>query len=155
MLKVMRESFHQLKWILLAVVAAFVIGFVFIDMGLGGARVTLLHGSIAEALEKKYANASLQQLAEKRSLRLPATLDRDRNAQRRRLTRFSGGQFDRAYVDHEVAYHQAVLDAIDKTLLPNAKNAELKALLEKSRPAFVAHLEHARHIQSSLGKSGA
>jgi len=37
MLKVMRESFHHLKWILLAVVAAFIIGFVFIDMGLGGA----------------------------------------------------------------------------------------------------------------------
>jgi peptidyl-prolyl cis-trans isomerase D len=34
----MRESFHHLKWILLAVVAAFIIGFVFIDMGLGGAR---------------------------------------------------------------------------------------------------------------------
>src|SRR5581483_10814988 len=38
MLKVMRDSFHQLKWILLAVVAAFIISFVFIDMGLGGAR---------------------------------------------------------------------------------------------------------------------
>lgn len=37
MLKVMRDSFHQLKWILLAVVAAFVFGFVFLDMGLRGA----------------------------------------------------------------------------------------------------------------------
>ena len=37
MLKVMRDSFHHLKWILLGVVLAFVIGFVFIDMGLGGA----------------------------------------------------------------------------------------------------------------------
>ena len=37
MLKVMRDSFHQLKWVLLAVVAAFIFGFVFIDMGLGGA----------------------------------------------------------------------------------------------------------------------
>lgn len=37
MLKVMRDSFHQLKWVLLAVVAAFVFGFVFVDMGLGGA----------------------------------------------------------------------------------------------------------------------
>ncbi|MDQ3281024.1 MAG: peptidyl-prolyl cis-trans isomerase [Acidobacteriota bacterium] len=36
MLKVMRDSFHHLKWILLAVVAAFIFGFVFIDMGLGG-----------------------------------------------------------------------------------------------------------------------
>ena len=38
MLKVMRDSFHHLKWVLLAVVAAFVFGFVFIDMGLGGFR---------------------------------------------------------------------------------------------------------------------
>jgi peptidyl-prolyl cis-trans isomerase D len=37
MLKVMRDSFHHLKWVLLAVVAAFVFGFVFLDMGLGGA----------------------------------------------------------------------------------------------------------------------
>jgi peptidyl-prolyl cis-trans isomerase D len=36
MLKVMRDSFHHLKWILIAVVVAFVFGFVFIDMGLGG-----------------------------------------------------------------------------------------------------------------------
>ena len=60
--------------------------------------------------------------------------------------------FDKAYVDHEVAYHQAVLDAVDKTLVPNASNAELKALLVKVRPAFVAHLEHAKHLQSSLDK---
>jgi peptidyl-prolyl cis-trans isomerase D len=38
MLKSMRESFHQLKWILLAVIAAFIIGFVYVDMGLGGAQ---------------------------------------------------------------------------------------------------------------------
>ncbi|MGF6297997.1 putative membrane protein [Paraburkholderia sp. WC7.3d] len=62
--------------------------------------------------------------------------------------------FDRAYIDHEVAYHESVLDALDKSLIPNAKNEELKALLVKVRPAFVAHLEHARHLQASLGKSG-
>ena len=36
MLKVMRDSFHHLRWVLLAVVAAFIFGFVFIDMGMGG-----------------------------------------------------------------------------------------------------------------------
>jgi putative membrane protein len=71
-----------------------------------------------------------------------------------KLKKLKGAAFDRAYVDQEVTYHQAVLDAVDKTLLPNAKNAELKALLEKTRPAFVAHLEHAKQIQASLGKSG-
>ena len=63
-----------------------------------------------------------------------------------------GAAFDKAYIDHEVAYHQQVLDALDKTLIPNAKNDELKALLVKVRPAFVAHLEHAKEIQSTLGK---
>jgi putative membrane protein len=71
-----------------------------------------------------------------------------------KLKTLKGGEFDRAYVDNEVAYHQAVIDALDKTLLPNAKNPELKALLDKSRPAFVAHLEHAKQIQASLGKGG-
>jgi putative membrane protein len=69
----------------------------------------------------------------------------------KQLRGLKGKAFDKAYVDHEVAYHQQVLDAIDKTLIPNAKNAELKALLVKVRPAFVAHLEHAKHLQSTMG----
>ena len=68
------------------------------------------------------------------------------------LEKLSGAAFDRAYVDHEVAYHQQVLDAIDKTLIPSAQNAELKALLVAVRPAFVAHLDHAKNLQASLGK---
>jgi putative membrane protein len=71
------------------------------------------------------------------------------------LKKLSGAAFDRGYVDHEVAYHQAVLDAVDGTLIPNAQNAELKALLVKVRPAFVAHLEHAKSLQSTLSKGGA
>jgi putative membrane protein len=68
------------------------------------------------------------------------------------LKALSGMAFDRAYVDHEVAYHQQVIDALDKTLIPSATNEELKALLIKVRPAFVAHLEHAKRLQSSTGK---
>ena len=67
------------------------------------------------------------------------------------LRTLKGAAFDKAYVDHEVAYHQAVLDAVDNTLIPNARNEELKALLVKVRPAFVAHLEHAKHVAAALG----
>jgi len=67
------------------------------------------------------------------------------------LKALKGAAFDKAYIDHEVVYHQQVLDAVDKTLIPSAKNEELKALLVKVRPAFVAHLEHAKMIQSSMG----
>jgi putative membrane protein len=70
------------------------------------------------------------------------------------LKKLSGHPFDKAYVDHEVAYHEAVLQALDKTLIPNAQNADLKALLVKTRPAFVAHLEHAKMLQQELAKAG-
>jgi putative membrane protein len=68
------------------------------------------------------------------------------------LKTLEGHAFDKAYIDNEVAYHQAVLEAVDKTLIPSAQNAELKALLVKVRPAFVAHLEHAKSVQASVAK---
>ena len=67
-----------------------------------------------------------------------------------KLKGLKGAEFDKAYVENEVTYHQAVIDALDKTLIPNAKNAELKDMLEKVKPAFVAHLEHAKQIQQAL-----
>jgi len=69
-----------------------------------------------------------------------------------KLKKLRGKEFDKEYVDHEVAYHEQVLDAIDKTLIPSAKNEELKNLIVKVRPAIAAHLEHAKHLQSELGK---
>ena len=68
------------------------------------------------------------------------------------LQGLSGAAFDKAYIDHEVAYHEAVIDAMDKTLIPGARNDELKSLIVKVRPAFVAHLAHAKQIQSKVGQ---
>jgi putative membrane protein len=72
------------------------------------------------------------------------------DANLKNLKTLKGAAFDKAYVDHEVAYHQQVIDAVDTVLIPNAQNAELKALLVSVRPAFVAHLEHAKKIQAAL-----
>src|SRR5439155_10675914 len=65
------------------------------------------------------------------------------NAKRVALGELSGGDFDKAYLDNEIAYHQSVLDLLDGKLIPSAKNAELKDLLTSVRPAFQAHLDHA------------
>ena len=70
----------------------------------------------------------------------------------KKLKGLKGAAFDRAYVENEVGYHQAVLDAIDKVLVPSAQNAELKGLITKVRPAIQAHLDHAKHLQASLEK---
>ncbi len=61
-----------------------------------------------------------------------------------------GKAFDKAYIDREVGYHQAVLDAVDNLLIPTTENAELKKLLVDVRPAFAAHLALAKKIQSGL-----
>lgn len=78
------------------------------------------------------------------------TLRQDGAAAQARIGQLSGKDFDKAYVDNEVTYHQTVIDAVDKTLIPSASNAELKALLVKARPVLVEHLEHARHLQAEL-----
>lgn len=72
-------------------------------------------------------------------------------AARSSLEPLKGREFDRAYMDREVAYHQAVLDAIDGLLIPTTSNGELKGLLVKVRPAIAAHLAHARQLRGSLG----
>lgn len=68
------------------------------------------------------------------------------------LKTLTGAAFDRAYLDHEFAYHQQVIDALDTVLIPGATNAELKALLIKVRPAFIAHRDHARSLQSTMSE---
>ena len=70
----------------------------------------------------------------------------------KKLKGLKGADFERAYIAHEVTYHQTVIDALDNTLIPHAKNEELKALLIKVRPAFVAHLEHAKSIQARMAQ---
>ena len=71
-------------------------------------------------------------------------------AARTQLEPLQGEAFDRAYIDREVGYHQAVLDALDQTLIPATTNEELRALLTQVRPAIAAHLDHARMLQTSL-----
>jgi putative membrane protein len=69
---------------------------------------------------------------------------------RARVEPLEGAAFDRAYIEREVAYHQAVLDALDQTLIPTTENAELEQLLKQVRPAIAAHLAFAKKVGESL-----
>ena len=62
----------------------------------------------------------------------------------------SGQAFNRAYVDNEVAYHQAVIAAVEGRLIPEATNAELKDLLQSVLPVLRTHLEHAQMVQKNV-----
>lgn len=68
----------------------------------------------------------------------------------RKLNSLKGKAFDKEYASHEVAYHQAVIDAATQTLIPNAKNAELKSAVEGAAPLLQGHLQHAKQLDQSL-----
>jgi putative membrane protein len=77
-------------------------------------------------------------------------LYQDHIASMKTLRSTKGAAFDRAYIDHEVAFHQAVIDAVTTQLLPATKNAELRDLETKVAPNFQAHLIAAKNVQQQL-----
>lgn len=68
----------------------------------------------------------------------------------RSLRAKKGKAFDRAFLQHEVDFHNAVLDAVTKTLLPATQNAQVKDLETKVAPAFVAHRDRAQMLLDGL-----
>lgn len=71
-------------------------------------------------------------------------LKKDYDATMTKLNGLSGAAFDRAFLEHEVAYHKAVIDAVTTQFLPAIKNPELKAFVGKVAPAFDAHMKAAQ-----------
>lgn len=77
-------------------------------------------------------------------------LNKAAKAELDKLSKLSGAAFDRAYIDNEVAYHKTVNGALEKTLIPNAHNAELKSLLETGLTLFKEHQAHAEQVAKDL-----
>jgi putative membrane protein len=71
---------------------------------------------------------------------------KDHEAAVKKLNGLSGKEFDRAFLQHEVDYHKAVLDAVTTTLLPALQNQEVRDLVTKVAPAFTAHMQAAQNL---------
>jgi putative membrane protein len=57
-----------------------------------------------------------------------------------RLIALKGAEFDKAYVEHEVAFHRAAIDAVRGLLLPSATCPALQEHFTSILPAFEHHL---------------
>jgi putative membrane protein len=79
-----------------------------------------------------------------------ASLTKQADAARDKLGHLSGAAFDRAYVNNEVAYHKTVNGALESTLIPSAKNGDLKSLLETGLTLFREHQKHAEDLAKGL-----
>jgi putative membrane protein len=71
------------------------------------------------------------------------------------LRALKGAEFDRAFLQHEAAFHKAVIDAINSTLLPAIQNDELEALVKKVAPAFQAHMQMAEQLEKKVASAEA
>lgn len=78
---------------------------------------------------------------------------KDHAAAMTRLRGLKGAEFDRAFLQHEAAFHQAVIDAVTTTLLPAIQNAELKALVKQVAPAFQAHMIAAQNLEKKIASN--
>ncbi|MGE5062485.1 MAG: DUF4142 domain-containing protein [Myxococcales bacterium] len=78
------------------------------------------------------------------------SLNKGAKAESDKLAKLNGAAFDRAYIANEIAYHKTVNGALEKTLIPNAHNAELKSLLETGLTLFREHQAHAEQIAKEV-----
>jgi len=79
-----------------------------------------------------------------------AALTKAADAERAKLSKLKGAAFDREYVNNEVAFHKTVNGALASTLIPSAKNGELKSLLETGLTLFKEHQAHAEQLAAKL-----
>ena len=130
------------------------------DMETGALAVKKGHSSAVRdfggMLVRDHRNVRAQGRELAKSLNVTPTPPRDfalakaHTAAMRSLRAAKGKAFDRAFLQQEVDFHNAVIDAISKTLLPAIQSAQVKDLVAKVAPAFGAHRDRAQMLLDGL-----
>lgn len=130
------------------------------DMETGSLAVSKGHSKdvreFGAMLVRDHRNVRTQGRALAKSLKVVPTPPRDfalakaHVAAMKSLRAANGKAFDRAFLQHEIDFHNAVIDAVTKSLLPAIQNAQLKDLVTKVAPAFVAHRDRAQSLLDGM-----
>ncbi|EHQ26938.1 DUF4142 domain-containing protein [Mucilaginibacter paludis] len=95
------------------------------------------------------ANDELMAIAKEKNITLPAAVDADHQKKMDDLTKLTGKDFDKAYVDAMVDGHKKTLDLM-KDEAKDGKDAELKGFAAKTAPVVQTHLEAINKIHDSM-----
>jgi putative membrane protein len=96
------------------------------------------------------ANDELKTIAKKKGVELPKKLDPEHAELYAKLSKASGAEFDKTYMDKMVHGHKEVIDLLtDET---HSSDATLKDWAAKTLPTIQEHLEHAQKIDAELNK---
>jgi putative membrane protein len=130
------------------------------DMETGSLAIGRAHSRVvrdfAEMLVRDHRNVRAQGRDLAKSLNVTPTPPKDfalakaHAAAMTSLRADKGNAFDRAFLQHEVDFHNAVIEAVTNTLLPAIQNAQVKDLVTKVAPAFVAHRDRAQSLLDGL-----
>ena len=130
------------------------------DIETSSLAVTKGHSKVvrdfAAMLERDHRNVRAQDRNLAASLKVTPTPPRDfalakaHRAAMASLRKAHGQDFDRVFLQQEVDFHNAVIDAVTTTLLPAIQNAQLKDLVTKVAPAFVAHRDRAQSLLNEI-----
>ncbi len=113
--------------------------------------------SFAKNMERDHKAVNDQALALVKKLKVKPEVNptsqalvKQADAKRAELAKLRGKDFDKAYIDNEVAYHKTVNSALENTLIPNATNQQLKDLLKTGLKIFQGHEQHAELIAAKF-----
>lgn len=95
------------------------------------------------------ANAELQQIAARRSVKLPTEPTSSQKDMISKLSQMSGAEFDKEYVSEMVTDHEKDVKAF-QTQAEKGTDADLKAFAAKTLPTLQAHLQMIRDIKAKM-----
>lgn len=97
------------------------------------------------------ANKELKDLAAKKGITLPTSLDQKHQTMIDKLSKMNGADFDRAYMSAMVKDHQDDVAEFE-TEARNGKDADIKAWAAKTLPTLREHLKLAQATQGNRGR---
>jgi putative membrane protein len=111
----------------------------------------------ARKMFKEHAQSNDKAMALRRNQNIPlekakSTLDMKFNVEDKveKLANLESDKFDKRFMKSQVNMHNKVLEKLNDTLIPNAKNDQLKAMLNSTKQRVQTHLKEAKQIQSIL-----
>jgi putative membrane protein len=105
-----------------------------------GAMMVTDHGKV---------NDELMAIAKTKNITLPTACSADEMKNVDELSKKTGADFDKAYVDAMIDGHKKALDLM-QTEAKDGKDADLKAFAAKTAPAVQAHLDAINKIHDSM-----
>jgi putative membrane protein len=95
------------------------------------------------------ANAELMQIAGRKNIQLPTEVKSDQKSEQDKLSKLTGADFDKEYVDYMTKDHEEDASEFQKQS-QSGGDAEIKAFAAKTLPVIQHHLQMIKEIKSKM-----